>query len=222
MVGLFEELLSSDERLRAESFYSRRDAECFAISHGLLRIVLARYANVSPETLDFASSAAGKPSVRCPKEAVSLKFSLSHSEDIVLIAISRDVDIGVDVEYIRDDFEFEPVLESIAAEIDTAYLRAVDGPPAFYRLWTCLEAIAKAQGSGLDVGFQKNSALALADHARSPSSKEGRLIVYDLPPIAGYAASLAICGTKYDVQCWQSSTALFESAKTGIRTIETH
>ena len=223
MVGLFEELLSSHERMRAKSFHSRRDAESFAISHGLLRIVLASYANVSPERLEFAISAAGKPSVCSPKEAVSLKFSLSHSEDIALIAISRDVEIGVDIEFIRDDFEFAPVLESIAAKINAADLQAVDDPPTFYRLWTRLEAATKAYGSGLDVGFPKNTALALAGQARSLSSPEGGLTICDLPLIAGYAASLAICGTKYDVQGWQSSPDFFlKISKNGIPTIAAH
>jgi len=54
------------------------------------------------------------------KTTQGLRFNLSHSNELALIAISRDREVGVDVEYMRADFITDEVATHFfsAAEVE--------------------------------------------------------------------------------------------------------
>ena len=58
------EILSPDEILRADRFYFQRDRDSFVAARGTLRQLLGEYLKRSPEEIDFAYGAYGKPSLR--------------------------------------------------------------------------------------------------------------------------------------------------------------
>jgi len=59
---------------------------------------------VAPEVLEFRVGARGKPELVLPGRAAddpvaALKFNLSHSENILALAVAFHRDVGVDVEW---------------------------------------------------------------------------------------------------------------------------
>jgi 4'-phosphopantetheinyl transferase len=193
-------LLSADERARAERFHFRRDQVRSVVARAGLRVLLGRMTGLAPESLDFVYGANGKPALA--QSFPPVHFNLSHSGDVVLVALSRDCPLlGVDVEAQRDMTD----LRAMAAYVLTARERAAyealapaAQPAAFYRAWTCKEALAKATGDGLAIGLAHYEiALADPDAARllavggdEAEAAHWHLSALDVRP--GYAGALAV------------------------------
>jgi 4'-phosphopantetheinyl transferase len=96
-----------------------------------LRGVLAHYLDRPPETIELRIAERGKPALADPD--AFLRFNLSHSGELVLIAVATGREVGVDVQ------------------------RTGARPAAYYLAWTQQEAIAKCLGSGLWAPLPKAS-----------------------------------------------------------------
>ena len=115
-------------------------------SHAALRAVLATY---TPAPLDFAYAEHGKPYLPALPD---LRFNLSHSHDMALVAVARGIEIGVDVERFRPMQECMSIAERFFPPMEAAELASMppDGREVeFFRLWTRIEAKLKARGIGL-------------------------------------------------------------------------
>jgi hypothetical protein len=93
-------------------------------SAGALRRVLAVYLNEEPEQIRLEQGEHGKPRLAGPQG--ELRFNLSHSGEIALVAVSGEREVGIDVQRMRPKRE-----------------------EAFYRDWACHEAHVKCLGAGL-------------------------------------------------------------------------
>jgi len=197
-------LLSDQERARAARFYHALDRHQFVVAHAVLRQTLGARLHVAPAQLDFEVGPHGKPYL--PREnaaGADIRFSLSHSGDLVLLVLTIGREVGVDVERIVPENENEPLAREYFAPEEIAWLSAVD--PAsrsvqFYRLWTRKEAYLKACGAGLTMPLASFSAVPYTEFAvhssRAMPNGEPRWRILDLnlgPDVGvGYAASLAI------------------------------
>ena len=146
----FRKLLSKDELTRMERFRFDDDQRNFLFCRSMLRILLASYVGTSPAELLFAYSAHGKPSLAT--STGSVEFNLSHSNGNVLIAITRDRKIGVDIECLSRDVDVLDISQRFFSPAEHFSLQAL--PPierqrAFFSCWTRKEAFVKALGEGL-------------------------------------------------------------------------
>jgi 4'-phosphopantetheinyl transferase len=141
-------VLSANERARAERLRSALLRRRFVARCMLVRHVLGPLVGVSPQALAFETAANGKPRLLPP----AVHFNLSHSENMLALAAAPDRQVGVDIEVVRPAEDMLAVAEAqfTAAELD--WLRALppeQQPPAFYRLWTAMEAKSKLSGQGI-------------------------------------------------------------------------
>ena len=153
IISWCRDLLSPDERIRAERFSFDYLQRSFIFTRGALRVLLGRYLAISPKEVSFRYSAAGKPSVAIE---TSLRFNTSHSGGIVLYAFARECDIGVDVEQIRDMPETDDLVRSFFNSQEASQLASIprtERQAAFFRCWTRKEAYLKATGSGLSTSL---------------------------------------------------------------------
>jgi len=84
--------------------------------------------------------------------ATDVDFNISHSGDIVLLALGRQMHLGVDVEQLRDMKRRDQIARGILSESELGdYLALPESrrQSAFFRIWTRKEAIVKAVGRGL-------------------------------------------------------------------------
>jgi 4'-phosphopantetheinyl transferase len=103
--------LTADERARAARFQFPKDQQHFVAARGTLRMILARYLDRAPDQFEFCYSPFGKPEL-APGDTGGLRFNLSHSQGLALYALIRDHEIGVDLEGVRADFEWEGYRQS--------------------------------------------------------------------------------------------------------------
>src|SRR6266849_1484908 len=84
------EVLSNDERVRASRFRFHTDSDRFIAARSSLRTILARYLWTQPAELDFCLNAFGKPHLAGGQDKLGLRFNLSHSHDLALLAVARN------------------------------------------------------------------------------------------------------------------------------------
>ena len=145
-------LLSKDERVRADRFRFDRDRRRFIVGRGTLRIILGRYLNLSPEEVEFEYRPNGKPVLSSGLLHTAPCFNLSHSGEMLLLAVTHDRGVGVDVETIHSDLDVETLAEQFFSPAERAELQALPADrklDSFFNGWTCKEAYLKARGEGL-------------------------------------------------------------------------
>ena len=141
--------LSVPEREKASRFRFDADARRFVLGRLAIRRLLAEIGGLAPRSLQIAIDELGKPT--CP-QLPALSFNLSHSGDFVLIGLSPQQPIGVDVEAHVTPFpaDIAPLLGQQEDEL-IARAPAEQAARLFYTFWTVKEAALKALGCGLAV-----------------------------------------------------------------------
>jgi len=192
----FRRMLEPDELNRASRFHFEKHRQHFIVARGFLRSVVARYLKMQPESLRFSYGAYGKPALA--SEHV-LRFNLSHSHEVGLLAITLDAELGVDVEHIRADFASEEIAQRFFSRAEVQVFNALpkeEQVAAFFRCWTRKEAYIKAIGKGLsqaldafDVTLMPGVQAALL---RAEDDNVERWWMSDLNVGKGYAGALAV------------------------------
>ena len=192
----FRRTLEAGELERAGRFHFDKDRRHFIVARGFLRSVVARYLGSQPEALRFEYGAYGKPALGTEH---TLRFNLSHSNEVALLAVSLDAEIGVDVEHIRADFASEDIARRYFSRAEVEVFNAL--PPeervaAFFRCWTRKEAYIKAIGKGFsqslsafDVTLAPGIAPALL---RAEDDDASRWWMSDIEVGEGYAGALIV------------------------------
>lgn len=205
--------LSAGERERAARFHFDRDRERFVAARAALRDVLGRYLRVAPGLIQFAYGEHGKPGLGGESAASSLTFNLSHSRELALVAVARSKAVGVDVEFVREDFACAEVAARFFSPDECSALGALPpGAPyaeGFFNCWTRKEAYIKARGLGLSIPLDSFTvSLAPGETARllrADDEEHGasRWSLLDVCAGEGYAAALAAEGTISAVGFWE-------------------
>jgi 4'-phosphopantetheinyl transferase len=197
--------LTPGERQRSARFQFDRDRQRFIVAHGVLRDLLGRYLRIPPGQIRFVYNEYSKPDLT-PEFGTRLKFNLSHSADLALIAIATGSDVGVDVEYIRPQCNDADIARSFFSSIEVEYLSALPShryAEAFFSCWTKKEAYVKARGKGLAIPLDSLSVPLTTDPEETPLDLRApddivaarRWSLYTLRPAPGYAGALAIEGS---------------------------
>jgi 4'-phosphopantetheinyl transferase len=147
----FEVTLSADERARAQAFRTEELRRRFIAAHGSTRAILSHYVEESPEKIALAFEHRGKPRLGDAYAATNLRFNLSHSADLALLAVVKNCEVGIDVEELRPVKELEHLVTRYFHhdEANDVLLAAGDRNAAFFRCWTAKEGVLKAFGSGI-------------------------------------------------------------------------
>jgi 4'-phosphopantetheinyl transferase len=144
-VGALGGILTADELLRAGAVKSERGRKRAVVARAAVRVLLARYLDAAPEALAFAAGPHGKPRLDGPD--APLRFNLSHSDGLALIAVARDVELGADVERVRPRHDLPGLGRRVFSEAERDAVG--ESEHAFYRHWTAKEAYVKAIGHGV-------------------------------------------------------------------------
>jgi 4'-phosphopantetheinyl transferase len=203
-IQAFRSLLSHDEIQRADRFAFEIDKSRFFIARAAMRQILGWYVGVAPQELTFSYSQNGKPELRAEFGKAGLKFNLSHSCELALLAVTRGARVGIDVEFVDHKFPGEEIAERFFSVSEMKTLRSVPAnqrADAFFCCWTRKEAYVKALGEGLsvplhsfDVSFGPNAPAALM-HVRTHPDEISRWSMYEINVPRGYRAALVVEGS---------------------------
>lgn len=147
-IPYFASFLSEDEGERAFSYKLSIDKRKFILGRGLLRYLLSKYLDRSPQDIKIAYGLWGKP---CLTEENSLYFNISHSGDHALYAFTKHYEVGIDIEYINKNLELDDLAITIFSSEDLNYwekLSYYEKIEKFFKYWVYKEAFLKANGKG--------------------------------------------------------------------------
>ena len=143
------EVLSGEERERLSRYRSRDAAERYVLTRALVRLVLSERLRLDPRNVVVTRTDTGKPIV-----SGGVNFNVSHSGDLILLAVSTERPIGVDVERRRD----VPRVDALVArwlspeeqhDVADRVHRGASPSESFLRVWSLKEARLKALGVGI-------------------------------------------------------------------------
>jgi 4'-phosphopantetheinyl transferase len=150
----YRELLTSQERERLGRIHTHHGdmPDQYLVSRALCRTVLSHYAEVPSGAWVFDTNSYGKPHVTQPVWARDLKFNISHTDGIVACAVSRNFELGLDIENTQRDLDHWIVARAAFAPSEVVAMRSMPKHQQrqyFYTVWTLKEAYIKAKGKGL-------------------------------------------------------------------------
>lgn len=193
--------LQPDEQSRAERFVFEVHRRRFVAARGLLREALAAELGIEPKAVRFEYGPRGKPSLVRGLDP-ELRFNVSHSQDRAVFALARGLELGVDIEAVREDIEHAAIASRFFSPMERAALLALPEPAraaAFFTIWTRKEAYVKLLGGGLAIpldSFEVN----LEQPARLlRAGREGTTELRSLEAPPGFVAALALAGSPIGV-----------------------
>jgi 4'-phosphopantetheinyl transferase len=206
-------LLLEDEKRAADKFISVQARENFIISRGILRLLLSKYLGTAPEKLVFKQGRYGKPYVKQDTEQLPLQFNISHSKDLALFAFALHNQIGIDIEYIQEDFSCEEIAPQFFSKQENIVLSALPKEQqreAFFTCWTRKEAFIKSIGEGLSFPLDKFDVDLTANKENQPlpvyihDEKNANRVysLYALYPARDYVAALALDVLPHKICHW--------------------
>ncbi len=141
-------ILSPEERKRSSYFKFEQKQQSYIITQAVLRVLIAAYLDVKPVHVILDSRKKGKPFlINDP----SLFFNISNSGEICVFAFSRDAEVGIDIEKIRELPDIDQLIEKNMTSCEKAYfLKNPDQKLSlFFQFWTFKESYLKAIGEGM-------------------------------------------------------------------------
>ncbi len=197
------QLLSADERVRTERFYFEQDKNRFIVTRALLRTILGGYLGTAAERLQFDYGQHGKPAIAEPQNGSSLRFNLSHSQNLTVFAVARDRDLGIDLEFIRPIAEAEQIAKRYFSLRENAIFQALSPSQksaGFFHHWTRKEAYLKAVGNGVAANNDDFDETVVSEESiESPN----RWFLHSFVPAPNYLATLAVEGNGWDIVYFQ-------------------
>jgi len=200
--------LAADELARAARFHFDRDRNHFIVARALLRKLLAAYLEVGAGELQISYAEKGKPSLGDSRMS-SLKFNLAHSHELAIYAFARNREVGIDLEFMREDLADEKVAERFFSQSEIKSLTELPRElrkQGFFDCWTRKEAYIKARGEGLsipldefDVSLQPGEVAALLRNHKDPG-EVARWSMQSVAVPAGYVGALVASGRGWKVR----------------------
>ena len=197
-------VLDSGERERFERYENRDVARRFAMARFRLREMLAVLMAIPPRAVPIQIGVHGKPALARGLQPTALHFSVAHCDDLMLAALSRVGEVGIDAEPVRPIERWARVADRVfnraeRSEIGREIASGDEPSSVLLRFWCRGEAELKAIGCGI-------SGLSAHRDGWHPPG----LRVSDLPAVP-LPSDLASDGARYQaaVALWAARDANF-------------
>ncbi|MBG0489539.1 4'-phosphopantetheinyl transferase family protein [Enterococcus faecium] len=135
--------LTKEEIIKSKDYKSEIAKINYLVSRAILNLYLKGLLEKGINDLIVKRDKNNKPYL---ENTLGLKFNISHTEGLVLLAFSKR-EVGIDVEKINFKFEFKDILENCFTRDEI--INIDNNIISFYRYWTAKEAYLKCDGIGL-------------------------------------------------------------------------
>jgi len=172
LLSQYFDILSEEECIQQKRFYFEKDRHQYLITRAMVRSVLSLYeTSIAPQEWTFQKNDFGKPLISNQSLIKPLNFNISHTEQLIIMAITSNRKIGVDVEYLPRLGKILDIANRFFSPAEVRQLLAL--PPEkqknrFFDLWTLKEAYIKACGMGLSIPL---------NHFRYSFSRRGKISI---------------------------------------------
>ena len=149
-------LLSSEELERSRQFVNRLDRLRFMTGRLLVRYALSERLAVTPAEIQIVQTCfiCGAPHGKPRLSTGEWQFSISHAGEYVVVAITSQSRVGIDIEPIDASLCVSDLINLVLTkeEQDVFYTCPIEqSVQVFLRYWTRKEALLKCLGLGLTV-----------------------------------------------------------------------
>jgi len=148
--------LDGKEKVRIEGVAHPQNRLEQCLARGALRILLGSLLALRPEDIPLTTVGRGKPALQPGGTRRRIEFNLTHADGIVLIAMSENGRVGVDLEGPRRLPGWLKVARRYFSKAEAAaieQLPTADREAAFFACWVRKEALVKATGGGIATGL---------------------------------------------------------------------
>jgi 4'-phosphopantetheinyl transferase len=202
--------LNSEEKSRAERFLVAEAREQFVAARGILRELLGAYVGVDPQSVALSYRPKGKPWLS-PDYNSTVCFNVSHSHGMGLFVFARNREVGVDIEYVKENFRGMEIASHFFSEREIAALAQLPRErmgEAFFGYWTRKEAYVKAHGQGLSIPLDSFTVEFSRSEQVLSDETGARWSCYALEVAPGFAASVVAEGEGWKMKLWDWSAGL--------------
>ncbi len=152
--SVYMSYLNCEEQDRANRLRAGDVRKQFVVARACLRMLLGTVSGIDPRHVPIVHGAYGKPETP-DVDGHRIFFNVAHSNGTIVIALSRNGAVGVDIEAIDERMNVMEVAWHSFTPGECNRLAALISPDqrqrAFFRCWTRKEAVAKADGRGLSL-----------------------------------------------------------------------
>jgi 4'-phosphopantetheinyl transferase len=197
-IHAYYEVLNEAERKRANKYHQQKDKQRFIIARGLLKKTASLYLGVPVPEIQINVGANKKPFISS-SSILKLEYNLSHAGNWIIMAFGLGT-IGIDVEQMQADFNYESLLPVCFSSLEQDYIQnKPNSRELFYRLWTRKESFVKATSKGLDDNLPFLTCLegegALLDQFNDGRSWE----IWSFPLDQDHVASISFADRKKNI-----------------------
>lgn len=151
----YRTLLSDEERGKEFRFYFPDDQRRYLVTRALVRTVLSRYLDIAPADWRFSNNQYGRPAIANVSHAEhGLRFNISHTRGLIALGVTKDRELGVDVENLRTREVSLDIADRFFAQSEVEELATIPKErqqDRFFEYWTFKESYIKARGMGLSI-----------------------------------------------------------------------
>jgi 4'-phosphopantetheinyl transferase len=133
---------SYDAKKKINSYSQYSDQVVAFASHWIKEFFLGYYLTGKPQKLRIKYSSHGKPYL---VDYPNYDFNISHSGEYLLLAISKNGQVGVDIEIIKQDEDLSQLSPIVFSSSEQ---QLIHNNLHFTQLWTKKEALLKLRGNG--------------------------------------------------------------------------
>lgn len=191
-ISFLPRVLSPSELARSHRFIFEKHRRRFIIAKAWIRSVLGLYLVRKPCDVPLIVDERGKPRIKTAENRFDLRFSLSHCDNLALLAVTVGQDVGVDIQNPLPDNLWPVVAARFLTADELACIQDLSPAAralALAEVWTRKESVAKALGTGLT---SQVFSYTVGPSAWGTVRCGGRLWVRSLPGCDRFAGAVAV------------------------------
>ena len=149
LIAQYKRFMSLEEQDRNQRFRFEHSRRSDCVTRALIRTTLSHYYDKPFTDWAFIKGEHGKPEI--DQSPIPLRFNVSHTSSHVICAVTREWDIGIDIENIDRKNNILDIADRFFSSIEVKQLfsmpkeRQLD---RFFDYWTLKESYMKARGEG--------------------------------------------------------------------------
>jgi 4'-phosphopantetheinyl transferase len=219
--------LTPDEQVRAARYRFDLPRQNFVAARVGLRRILSSYLGIdAPCAFPFSLGPHGKPALALPEQQW-LRFNIAHTGDFALCILCREREVGIDVEHIAgSQTSVDAMAYAVRRLCSPAERRfldqdLLDAEHRFLTLWTCKEAVGKAEGRGLKPPIPAMDAVLTTGPTAFPDAwvqreAGGTWRVVRIEPFPGTVGALAVEGREERAEATMPQLTWFDLSQDGV------
>ena len=149
LLSEYQKLMTPDERQRHQRYRFAKHRHQFLVTRALIRTTLSRCTGIEPEDLRFSENEYGRPEIILDEHLPPIRFNLSHTDGVAVIAVVLQHDIGVDVEHRQRRVVSEKIAQRFFSPSEVTEFECLPAgmqQDRFFEYWTLKESYIRLRG----------------------------------------------------------------------------